>query len=551
MKKTLLLLFIFSTVHFAQWTISYKQDTEFTNIGDVVSAIDDKKGGAFIIHGFHDYNIERTFLPIFERIDKYGYKVTNGIEINTLHDYSTEVQIHHSSDNNLFVSFLDNTIYKYWEGLAVYAGKTAIIKIDTNGYPLWDEPVYAITDTLNHSVYELIPDDSGGCFVSTSANYIETNASYGQKSIQHISSSGERLWGEQGVMLYEGFQANGLQFFPPKIHPRSDNNLFVYVVTNLSSTPEVYLMSPNGEKLLKTSYVTSRRIFNTFLSSEEALLILSYDNRGGPEARNLIIGTCTSINDTITFSDSTLLSNLSNNLYHSNSYIDEKNNIHLLCRYDDVEGLVSYYKKISNKPSHLYDSLGIELPENSFNFLLDNNTVTFLQVTGSLYRIDSLAQPIWGVDGLKFTLDDCFTTNAKIVSDNDDGIIVLWNECVSGVRGKLVNKNGKIGIVTDIKETNNDYLDGFIVSSNYPNPFNPTTKIGYRIPEQSFIKIEIINLLGQSVGVLVNTEKHAGFHEATWNAENLPSGIYLISIRAEGLHSNKSFVQVKKALLLK
>jgi len=91
----------------------------------------------------------------------------------------------------------------------------------------------------------------------------------------------------------------------------------------------------------------------------------------------------------------------------------------------------------------------------------------------------------------------------------------------------------------------------FALFPNYPNPFNPSTKIGYRIPEQSFIKIEVINLLGQSVGVLVNREKQAGFHEATWNAKNLPSGIYLISIRAESLHSNKSFVQAKKALLLK
>jgi len=54
-----------------------------------------------------------------------------------------------------------------------------------------------------------------------------------------------------------------------------------------------------------------------------------------------------------------------------------------------------------------------------------------------------------------------------------------------------------------------------------------------------------------SVGVLVNTERSTGYYETTWNAENLPSGIYLISIRAEGLNSKKSFRQVRKALLLK
>src|SRR3990172_2635618 len=179
MEKSLLLFFIFSTLLFAQWSTTIGEDTEYTNIGAVVSAIDDKNGGTFLIHGLHVFSIENTFIPIFAHINKYGYEITGGVVIETLHDYSTEVQIHPSSDNNLFVSFLDNIIIGYWNGLAVYAGKTAVIKIDTSGYPLWNEPIYAIIDTLNHNTYELIPDDSGGCFISTSANYIETSASYG------------------------------------------------------------------------------------------------------------------------------------------------------------------------------------------------------------------------------------------------------------------------------------------------------------------------------------------------------------------------------------
>ncbi|MFH2031139.1 MAG: hypothetical protein ABIJ40_11080, partial [Bacteroidota bacterium] len=354
-KKALLSLVLFSTVHFAQWSTTPSEDTEYTNRGSVVSAIDDYAGGVFFIHGFTEYSIERSFAPIFAHINKYGYEITGGVVIETLHDYSTEVQIHPSSDNNLFVSFLGNFIYKYWNGLAVYAGKTAVIKIDTNGYPLWDEPIYAIVDSTNHQTYELIPDDSGGCFISTSLNYIEINASYGQKIIQHISSSGERLWGEQGIMIYEGFQANGLQFFPPKIHQRSDNNLFVYVVTNLSSSFEIHLFSYDGEQLLNTKYTPDRRFFNTFLTTDDELLVLTYDNTGGFSAHNLILGTCIVVNDTITFIDSTLLQQVNSSIYHTHSTIDKKNNIHLLWRIDDDnEGLLSYYKKITNVPNGLY-----------------------------------------------------------------------------------------------------------------------------------------------------------------------------------------------------
>ncbi len=103
---------------------------------------------------------------------------------------------------------------------------------------------------------------------------------------------------------------------------------------------------------------------------------------------------------------------------------------------------------------------------------------------------------------------------------------------------------------TDIEEIST-FPKSHKLFQNYPNPFNPSTMVKYELTEQSNVKIEIFNTLGQSVAVLVNTEKQAGFYETTWNAGNLPSGIYLISIRAEGLSSKKSFVQVKKALLLK
>ena len=91
----------------------------------------------------------------------------------------------------------------------------------------------------------------------------------------------------------------------------------------------------------------------------------------------------------------------------------------------------------------------------------------------------------------------------------------------------------------------------YFLEQNFPNPFNPSTVIKYALPERSNVKIEIFNMLGQSIDVLVNAEKLAGNYEATWNADNLPSGIYLFSIRAFGSDSKKNFTQVKKALLLK
>ncbi len=91
----------------------------------------------------------------------------------------------------------------------------------------------------------------------------------------------------------------------------------------------------------------------------------------------------------------------------------------------------------------------------------------------------------------------------------------------------------------------------YILYQNYPNPFNPSTVIKYGLPENSNVTLEIFNTLGQSVGVLVDAEKPAGFYEAAWNASNLSSGIYLIKIKAIGTNTKNNFIKVKKAILIK
>jgi len=121
---------------------------------------------------------------------------------------------------------------------------------------------------------------------------------------------------------------------------------------------------------------------------------------------------------------------------------------------------------------------------------------------------------------------------------------VIWNFVSNYDINGIIIPSGVVDLSKPI-------IDNFELAQNYPNPFNPSTTIKYGIPEESNIKLEIFNMLGQSVRILVKGNKSAGFYETTWNAENLPSGTYLIRISAEGLSSKKSFTQVKKALLLK
>lgn len=91
----------------------------------------------------------------------------------------------------------------------------------------------------------------------------------------------------------------------------------------------------------------------------------------------------------------------------------------------------------------------------------------------------------------------------------------------------------------------------YSLSNAYPNPFNPSANIRYGLPEESAVVIEVFNILGERVETLLNEHVSAGYHETKWNASNMPSGIYIIRTYAKSLYSDRKFVSVKKAMLLK
>ena len=67
---------------------------------------------------------------------------------------------------------------------------------------------------------------------------------------------------------------------------------------------------------------------------------------------------------------------------------------------------------------------------------------------------------------------------------------------------------------------------------NYPNPFNPTTVIKYDLPEAGQVSLKVYNLLSQEVASLVEGSQSAGVHQVSFNAHNLPTGIYIARLQA-------------------
>jgi len=109
---------------------------------------------------------------------------------------------------------------------------------------------------------------------------------------------------------------------------------------------------------------------------------------------------------------------------------------------------------------------------------------------------------------------------------------------------RLITQIYKSHLETDVEKSTDTELS-FKLFQNYPNPFNPSTAVRYEIGERRFVSIKVYNMLGQVVTTLVNKEQKAGSYEATFNASNLPSGIYAIKLTAG------NYSKTIKALLIK
>jgi len=166
----------------------------------------------------------------------------------------------------------------------------------------------------------------------------------------------------------------------------------------------------------------------------------------------------------------------------------------------------------------------------NFQFTIDTNGVIWFQEFASPGKIVVY-------NGSTFIeLNVPFSGFKSIYSDRNNN---KW----FGINGYIVKYSGDFP--TSIKDNDFSIPKDFLLSQNFPNPFNPSTTIIYSIKDAGFVNIKVFDVIGQEVAELVNEEKQAGVYQIDFNADNLPSGIYIYRIQSG------NYSAVKKMILLK
>jgi hypothetical protein len=179
-------------------------------------------------------------------------------------------------------------------------------------------------------------------------------------------------------------------------------------------------------------------------------------------------------------------------------------------------------------------------PFGEYNGQLDNGgeRVTLTDASGdTLISVRYNDKPPWPVEP--------DTTGQSLAARNANG---MGNPDSPDYWTASANIGGSPGAddpVSGVSDHTDLFPESFTLEQNYPNPFNPVTEIRFSVPRTSTVSVEIVDLLGRRVEMLIRGRFAPGSYSVRWNAAGRPSGLYFCRLNATGT------VRVRKIMLMK
>lgn len=103
----------------------------------------------------------------------------------------------------------------------------------------------------------------------------------------------------------------------------------------------------------------------------------------------------------------------------------------------------------------------------------------------------------------------------------------------------------KIGAHVNIQAISNEVPSAFSLEQNFPNPFNPETKIKFSVAKHGHVELKIFDITGKLIIAPINNRLKPGVYEYNWNASNFPGGVYFYRLNAGNFSLTKKMILVK------
>lgn len=206
--------------------------------------------------------------------------------------------------------------------------------------------------------------------------------------------------------------------------------------------------------------------------------------------------------------------------------------------YIDREGDISSFEMYSllivgkkfEKQNYNYD---FYMP---YTYLIENNGITKI-------RIDLSEFGFWNTDSLlQVSLSKPNLTVGPVGLDNSGMVVyTIWEDSIDGhIQLFGIPRHLGYGAVEYVSIAND-----FVLYQNYPNPFNPSTKIEYKLLQATDVKFNVFNILGEKVFEQNFGYQTAGSYKLNFDGSNLPSGVYVYSIYANGNRLSRKMLLMK------
>ena len=221
-------------------------------------------------------------------------------------------------------------------------------------------------------------------------------------------------------------------------------------------------------------------------------------------------------------------------------------------KFTSYEAEINYLK---NWIKQRLDWLNKNVPAEYSNIdWIEKNDKLFIRYDGNLteniFYLNDFINSIHNIDSITFVANN---SNIKIKLI-DDKIFAYVNSSEEFIVYGLGWKNKQIVSISPkyIFSSLSSYAkdefqreNEFILYQNYPNPFNLETKISFQLKFNSWVKLNVYDILGNKIATLINEEKSAGKHEVKFNGNNLASGFYVYKLISPNISLSKKMILMK------